>query len=149
MTVGPLARTVEDGAIVLGVLAGHDPSEPVSADRPAPDYRRPDNADVRGLGLGVADELIELAAPRVADGVRNAARQLASLGAEILELRLERLRNARAIHRMVQVRRARAGPRPWFDEQRDRYAEPVRRLLEAGFLIPATRYLAAQRPADC
>jgi hypothetical protein len=34
---------------------------------------------------------------------------------------------------------------PWFDEQRERYAEPVRRLLEAGFLIPATRYLEAQQ----
>jgi aspartyl-tRNA(Asn)/glutamyl-tRNA(Gln) amidotransferase subunit A len=144
-TVGPLTRTVEDAAILLGVLAGHDPSDPVSSDRPVPDYRPPEDTDVRGLRLGLAEELIDLAAPKVAAGVRETARQLASLGAEIVELRFERLRNAPAIHRVVQIAEPAQVHAPWFDEQRNRYAEPVRRLLEAGFLIPATRYLAAQQ----
>jgi aspartyl-tRNA(Asn)/glutamyl-tRNA(Gln) amidotransferase subunit A len=144
-TIGPLARTVEDAAVLLGVLAGQDPDDPVSSDRPVPDYRPLDDAGVRGLRLGVAEELIELAEPEVADGVRDTARHLASLGAEILELRFERLRNAPAIHRVVQIAEPAQVHAPWFDEQRDRYAEPVRRLLEAGFLIPATRYLAAQQ----
>jgi aspartyl-tRNA(Asn)/glutamyl-tRNA(Gln) amidotransferase subunit A len=144
-TVGPLTRTVEDAAIMLGVLAGHDPSDPTSSDRPVPDYGRPDDADLRGLRLGLAEELIELAAPEVAGGVREAARRLSSLGAEIVELRFERLRDAPAIHRVVQIAEPAQVHAPWFEEQRDRYAEPVRRLLEAGFLIPATRYLAAQQ----
>jgi aspartyl-tRNA(Asn)/glutamyl-tRNA(Gln) amidotransferase subunit A len=144
-TVGPLARTVEDAAVLLGVLAGHDPDDPVSSDRPVPDYRPPEDADVRGLRLGLAEELVELAAPEIADGVRQTARRLSSLGAEIVELRFERLRNAPAIHRVVQIAEPAQVHAPWFEEQRDRYAEPVRRLLEAGFLIPATRYLAAQQ----
>jgi aspartyl-tRNA(Asn)/glutamyl-tRNA(Gln) amidotransferase subunit A len=144
-TVGPLTRTVEDAAILLGVLAGHDPDDPVSSDRRVPDYRPSEDADVRGLRLGLAEELVELAAPEVADGVRQTARQLSSLGADIVELRFERLRNAPAIHRVVQIAEPAQVHAPWFDEQRDRYAEPVRRLLEAGFLIPATRYLAAQQ----
>jgi aspartyl-tRNA(Asn)/glutamyl-tRNA(Gln) amidotransferase subunit A len=144
-TVGPLTRTVEDAAILFGVLAGHDPSDPVSSDRPVPDYRPPNDADVRGLRLGLAEELIELARPEVAAGVRAAAARLSSLGAEIVELRFERLQDARAIHRVVQIAEPAQVHAPWFDEQRDRYAEPVRRLLEAGFLIPATRYLAAQQ----
>jgi aspartyl-tRNA(Asn)/glutamyl-tRNA(Gln) amidotransferase subunit A len=144
-TVGPLTRTVEDAAILLGVLAGHDPDDPVSSDRRVPDYRPSEDGDVRGLRLGLAEELVELAAPEVADGVRQTARQLSSLGADIVELRFERLRNAPAIHRVVQIAEPAQVHAPWFDEQRDRYAEPVRRLLEAGFLIPATRYLAAQQ----
>jgi aspartyl-tRNA(Asn)/glutamyl-tRNA(Gln) amidotransferase subunit A len=144
-TVGPLARTVEDAAVVLGALAGHDPDDPVSSDRPVADYRPPDDVKVRGLRLGLAEELVELAAPEIADGVRRTARRLSSLGAEIVELRFERLRNAPAIHRVVQIAEPAQVHAPWFDEQRDRYAEPVRRLLEAGFLIPATRYLAAQQ----
>ncbi|MBD0283093.1 MAG: hypothetical protein ICV69_13005, partial [Thermoleophilaceae bacterium] len=99
-TVGPLTRTVEDAAIMLGVLAGQDPSDPVSSDRLVPDYRPPDDADLRGLRLGLAEELIELAEPEVAGGVRETARRLSSLGAEIVELRFERLRTAPAIHRV-------------------------------------------------
>jgi aspartyl-tRNA(Asn)/glutamyl-tRNA(Gln) amidotransferase subunit A len=144
-TVGPLARTVEDAAILLGVLAGHDPSDPVSCNRPVPDYRPAPDGDVRGLRLGLAEELIELADAEVAGGVRETARRLSSLGAEVVELRFERLRDAPAIHRVVQIAEPAQVHAPWFDEQRDRYAEPVRRLLEAGFLIPATRYLAAQQ----
>jgi aspartyl-tRNA(Asn)/glutamyl-tRNA(Gln) amidotransferase subunit A len=144
-TVGPLARTVEEAAIMLGVLAGHDAGDPVSSDRPVPDYGPRDDADVRGLRLGLAVELIELAEPEVADGVRDTARRLSSLGAEVVELRFERLDNAPAIHRVVQIAEPAQVHAPWFDEQRERYAEPVRRLLEAGFLIPATRYLAAQQ----
>jgi aspartyl-tRNA(Asn)/glutamyl-tRNA(Gln) amidotransferase subunit A len=144
-TVGPLARTVEDAAILLGVLAGHDPGDPVSSDRPVPDYRPAPDADVSGLRLGLAEDLIGLSEPEVAARVRETARLLSSLGAEIVELRFERLRDAPAIHRVVQIAEPAQVHAPWFDEQRDRYAEPVRRLLEAGFLIPATRYLAAQQ----
>lgn len=44
---GPLTRSVEDAAIALQVMAGHDPRDPASADRPVPDYRA-------GLADGVA-----------------------------------------------------------------------------------------------
>ncbi|MGZ5138713.1 MAG: amidase, partial [Burkholderiales bacterium] len=50
---GPLAWTVEDCAIMLQVIAGHDPLDPVSADRPVPDYRAALNEDIRGLRIGV------------------------------------------------------------------------------------------------
>ena len=144
-TVGPLARSVEDAAILLGVLAGHDPADPVSSERPVPDYRPGEDPDVHGLRLGLVEELIQLAEPAVAAGVRSSARRLSALGAEIVKLRFERLRNAPAIHRVVQIAEPSQVHAPWFEEQRERYAEPVRRLLEAGFLIPATRYLAAQQ----
>jgi aspartyl-tRNA(Asn)/glutamyl-tRNA(Gln) amidotransferase subunit A len=144
-TIGPLARTVHDAAILLGVLAGHDPRDPVSSGRPVPDYRPREGADVRGLRLGLAEELMRLAAPEIDGAVRETARRLSLLGAEIVELGFERLRHAPAIHRVVQIAEPSQVHSPWFDGQRERYSEPVRRLLEAGFLIPATRYLAAQQ----
>lgn len=144
-TVGPLARTVEDAAILLGVIAGGDPDDPVSSEHPVPEYRPGVDPDVRGLRIGLAEELIELAEPGIAAVLRETAGRLSSLGAEIVELRFERLRAARAIHRVVQLAETSQVHAPWFDEQRERYAEPVRRLLEAGSLIPATRYLAAQQ----
>jgi len=143
--VGPLARSVEDAAVLLGVLAGHDPADPASAAEPVPDYRPGPEPDVSGLRLGLVTELLDLAAPSVAEGVAAAAGDLATLGAEIVPLRFELLRHAPAIHRVVQHAESAQVHQPWFAQQRDRYAQPVRLRLEAGQLIPATVYLAAQQ----
>jgi aspartyl-tRNA(Asn)/glutamyl-tRNA(Gln) amidotransferase subunit A len=50
---GPLARSVEDAALALGVMAGYDPLDPGSADVPVPDYRASLEAGVAGLRIGV------------------------------------------------------------------------------------------------
>jgi aspartyl-tRNA(Asn)/glutamyl-tRNA(Gln) amidotransferase subunit A len=143
--VGPLARTVQDAAILLGVLAGHDPADPVASAAAVPAYDPGPRADVRGLRLGLATDLIDLADPPVAEGVRSAAARLAALGAEVVERRTGLLPHANAVHRLIQMAEASQVHAPWFEEQRDRYAPGVRDRLEAGFLIPATRYLAAQQ----
>jgi aspartyl-tRNA(Asn)/glutamyl-tRNA(Gln) amidotransferase subunit A len=142
---GPLARTVEDAAILLGALAGHDPADPVSSTAPVPAYAPGHDPDVRGLRLGLAEDLLELADPAVEDGVRAAAARLASLGAEVVERRTGLLPHADAVHRLIQMAEAAQIHAPWFEDQRERYAEGVRDRIEAGFLIPATRYLAAQQ----
>jgi aspartyl-tRNA(Asn)/glutamyl-tRNA(Gln) amidotransferase subunit A len=127
---GPLARTVEDAAIVLGVLLGEEP-------RPAP--------AVRGRRVGVVEGLLEGVEPYVADGVAAAAARLRALGVEVEPVRIDLFRHATAMHRIVQESEAAAVHAPWFDDQRERYAEPVRRRLEAGRLVPTTAYLDAQR----
>jgi len=51
--VGPMAWTAEDCAILLQAIAGHDPQDPASADRPVPDYRAALTQDLRGVRVGV------------------------------------------------------------------------------------------------
>ncbi|MFI4948813.1 MAG: Asp-tRNA(Asn)/Glu-tRNA(Gln) amidotransferase subunit GatA [Alphaproteobacteria bacterium] len=53
---GPLARTVEDAAILLGAIAGYDPKDSTSASLPVPDYEAALSGDVRGLRIGVPRE---------------------------------------------------------------------------------------------
>src|SRR3546814_573890 len=53
---GPMVRTVEDAAIMLGAMAGHDPKDSTSVDVPVPDYRAGLNGDVRGLKVGIPKE---------------------------------------------------------------------------------------------
>lgn len=50
--VGPVARTVEDAALVLNVIAGHDPSDPASAERPVPNFAADLGKGVDGLRIG-------------------------------------------------------------------------------------------------
>jgi aspartyl-tRNA(Asn)/glutamyl-tRNA(Gln) amidotransferase subunit A len=60
---GPLTWTVEDCAIVLQALAGHDGKDRASASRPVPDYRAALRGDIRGLRFGVLRHLHETDVP--------------------------------------------------------------------------------------
>ncbi len=56
--VGPLTRTAEDAAILLGVLAGHDPRDATSSTEPVPDFRNALTTDARELRIGVPRQLV-------------------------------------------------------------------------------------------
>src|SRR6059058_4714735 len=56
---GPMAWTAEDCAIMLQAMAGHDPGDPASADRPVPNYRAALSGDVKGLRIGLIRRFYE------------------------------------------------------------------------------------------
>ena len=57
--VGPLARTVEDAALLLEVIAGLDPRDATSIDAPVPRYRDALTGDVKGLRIGIPHEYFD------------------------------------------------------------------------------------------
>ena len=91
---GPLARTVEDCALVLEALAGYDPKDAGSLSRPIPSYRQALGDDLRGLRIGVLRHHWEADIP-ASDDVRAAMDAsldvLRRLGAELQECRLRPL----------------------------------------------------------
>jgi aspartyl-tRNA(Asn)/glutamyl-tRNA(Gln) amidotransferase subunit A len=91
---GPLARTVEDCALVLQALAGYDPNDAGSLRRPIPDYRQAVGGDLRGLRIGVLRHHWEDDIPASEDGRRAmdaALDVLRRLGAELEECRVRPL----------------------------------------------------------
>ena len=87
---GPFARTAEDVARVLGVIAGQDPLDSTSMPTPVPDYVAGLRGDIRGLRIGLPREYFaEGLQPEVEAAARAAAAQLESLGAEVVELSFE------------------------------------------------------------
>jgi aspartyl-tRNA(Asn)/glutamyl-tRNA(Gln) amidotransferase subunit A len=87
--VGVLAKDVRDAAIMLGVIAGHDPGDGTSMDLPVPDYEVALTGDVAGVRVGVPREyFIEGIQPEVEAAVRGAVDRLAELGAEVEEVSL-------------------------------------------------------------
>jgi aspartyl-tRNA(Asn)/glutamyl-tRNA(Gln) amidotransferase subunit A len=91
---GPLARTVEDCAIALQVLAGHDPKDAGSLRRPIPRYREALGQDLRGLRIGVLRHHWEddiPASPDVRRAMDAALDVLRRLGAELEECRVRPL----------------------------------------------------------
>jgi aspartyl-tRNA(Asn)/glutamyl-tRNA(Gln) amidotransferase subunit A len=88
--VGPLASTVADAALVLGVISGHDPADSTSVDAPVPDLAAALGRGVEGLRVGVVEELSATGgqgvAPDVAARVASAAEALAAAGAEVVKV---------------------------------------------------------------
>jgi aspartyl-tRNA(Asn)/glutamyl-tRNA(Gln) amidotransferase subunit A len=147
-TIGPLTRTVEDAAILLGAIAGADGRDPLSSDRPVPDYRGGLARDVSGLTLGVVTELVDN--PAIAPSVR-AAFDLAiatfrGLGAEIREVSLPLAEHATTLIMLTSdADIAAVFLHRWL---RDRWSEfdlGTRRRLAVGCLIPAVVYSRAMR----
>jgi aspartyl-tRNA(Asn)/glutamyl-tRNA(Gln) amidotransferase subunit A len=88
---GPMTWTVEDCAIMLQALAGHDPKDPASADRAIPDYRAALTGDIRGMRIGVLRHLYEEdlnVAPEVHAALEEAYAVFRSLGATIEDVRI-------------------------------------------------------------
>jgi aspartyl-tRNA(Asn)/glutamyl-tRNA(Gln) amidotransferase subunit A len=84
--IGPFANTVEDAALLLEVIAGHDPMDSTSIPRPAPDLRSGLDRGVDGLRVGVVRELTgDGIAPDVAARVTAAADALSAAGAKVTE----------------------------------------------------------------
>lgn len=88
--VGPLTRTVRDAALMLSILAGHDPRDPTSVDRDVPDFvARLEQGPANGLRIGWAsDGGPQGADPEVMARVEAAVRLLAGAGVSIEEMRL-------------------------------------------------------------
>src|SRR5690606_19785849 len=92
---GPIARTAEDCAMLLNVMAGFDPRDSTSLDRPVPDYTATLNDDIRGLRIGLPREYFgEGLNAEVARAIDAAIAELRKLGAEAVEVELPNSRLA-------------------------------------------------------
>ena len=92
---GPLTKTVEDAAIILSSIAGHDPMDSTSVNLPTTDYADALSTDIKGLRVGIPKEyFISGMDPEVEKSVRKAIAQLETLGAEIVEISLPHSRYA-------------------------------------------------------
>ncbi len=100
--VGPLARTVEDAALVLEAIAGHDPLDSTSLDVPVPRYRDALGRGVAGLRIGLPDEyFVPGTDGEVAHAVRAAVDQLVALGATVKRISLPHTEYAIACYYLI------------------------------------------------
>jgi len=99
---GPLARTVEDCAIMLGSMAGHDPKDSTSADRPVPDYVAACRRGVAGLRIGVPREYRADGMPGEIEALwQQGLAWLREAGAEIVDVSLPHTKYGLATYYIV------------------------------------------------
>jgi aspartyl-tRNA(Asn)/glutamyl-tRNA(Gln) amidotransferase subunit A len=144
-TVGPIAGTAEDCALVLAAVAGRDPGDPSTVDAPVPPYHELLGEGVRGLRIGVVSGLVERSEPPIAAAVEAALEELRSLGAELVAVAPPLLEQAGTIQQAIQFQEATAVHMEWLRTRLRDYGADVRARLLVGLFLPPTLYVTGQR----
>jgi aspartyl-tRNA(Asn)/glutamyl-tRNA(Gln) amidotransferase subunit A len=145
-TVGPLARTAEDCALLLGLMAGVDPEDPTAVDAPVPDYMAATTGSIKGVRIGVpsafyVDDLDADVARILDDTIAVLKRE----GAHVVEVELPDQRQLTAACQLVLAVEATAHHKRWLIERPQDYGPQVLMRLQNGLAIPGASYLEALR----
>ena len=145
--VGILVRTVEDAALMLQVMSGHDSNDPGSANEPVPDFINQMAEHARPPRIGIVSQYYsEKSTQEVWSHTQDVANKLAAAGAEVVELDLpDSFKTAHSAQRIVMNVECAAFHEQFHATQADDYGPRLRSSMEMGMLIPATKYLQAQR----
>jgi aspartyl-tRNA(Asn)/glutamyl-tRNA(Gln) amidotransferase subunit A len=141
-TVGPISRTVEDAAITLGAIAGHDPKDGHTSTATVPDYQAALNRGIDGLRIGVVTEQMdsELVDGDVRNAVGRAIAVLGELGATVEEVSLPLSAVAGPISGALLAVEPANNHAKWVRENLSDYGHDVRVLLQTGSVMPASYY---------
>ena len=144
---GPMTRTARDCALMLQVVAGHDPRDATSSSRPVPDYLAAfSDTSLAGIRIGIPEEaILREIDPEIMATMEATIRTLESLGATTKTVQLPNLKLLLLTAETIIKSEAATMHRRWLATRPQHYASQVRLRLEVGFVIPATQYIDALR----
>ncbi|HEY8336878.1 MAG TPA: amidase [Tardiphaga sp.] len=145
-TVGPLARTVQDCALVTGLMAGFDPLDPTTSTRAVPDYMAATKASAKGMTVGIpkafyVEDLDADTARILQDTIATLKRE----GINVVEVDLLDQRQLSAACQLLIVTEAAAIHKRWMIERPQDYGPQILARLQNGFGISGVSYLETMR----
>jgi aspartyl-tRNA(Asn)/glutamyl-tRNA(Gln) amidotransferase subunit A len=146
--IGPMAWSAEDCAIMLQALAGHDPRDPASADRPIPNYAAALGGGIKGLKVGVIHHFHETDHKVSEDtqrGITAAVDTFRGLGAEIREAQLSPLQDWHACGSLISLVERAAAYEEWARTRLPDFGRRMRNRLMLGAFVSGVDYLQAVR----
>lgn len=146
---GPMARSVEDCAILLQAIAGYDSKDPASANVAVPNFRSEIKNGIKGLRIGVPrahwfDETRGID-PETEKIFNQAIEVLRELGANVVEIDGKPFSLARKANQTILVCEAYAYHEKTYQETPMRFGRAVRRRMLEGAFLSAADYISAQR----
>jgi aspartyl-tRNA(Asn)/glutamyl-tRNA(Gln) amidotransferase subunit A len=145
-TVGPLAQSAEDCALLLELMAGADPEDPTTSTLPVPNYMAATKGSIKGLKIGVPSAFyVDDLDPEVARVLDETIAVFKKEGAEIVQVELPDQRQLTAACQLVLAVEAAAFHKRWMIERPQDYGPQVLMRLQNGLAIPAVSYLEAMR----
>jgi aspartyl-tRNA(Asn)/glutamyl-tRNA(Gln) amidotransferase subunit A len=145
---GPMAWTVRDCALLLQAMAGYDPLDPASANRPVANFTADLDKGAKGLRIGVIrhfheeDHPVSLATKR---GIEDALTLFRDQGAEVRDVKVSPMMDYNAPGWLILTTEAYAVHEPWLKERFNDYGELLRDRLAFGALLTASDYVQALR----
>jgi aspartyl-tRNA(Asn)/glutamyl-tRNA(Gln) amidotransferase subunit A len=145
-TVGPLARTAQDCAMLLGLMAGPDPADLTTIAGPIPDYAAATRQPIDGLCIGVpASFYVDDLDAEVARVLDETIAVLKREGGRIVQVELPDQRQLTAACQLVLAVEAASFHKRWLIERPQDYGPQVLMRLQNGLAIPGVSYLEAMR----
>jgi len=145
-TVGPLARSAADCALLLALMAGADPDDPTASMTPVADYVAATTAPIKGLRIGVPTSFyVDDLDADVATVLNHTIAVLRREGADIVKVELPDQRQLSAACQLVLAVEAAAFHKRWLIERPQDYGPQVLMRLQNGLAIPGVTYLEALR----
>ena len=146
-TAGPISRTVEDAAITLTAIAGHDERDPYTWPGPALDFRAGLNPDINGLRIGVITEQMEdeSVSADTRDAVLKALGVLGELGAIVEDVSIPLTAHGAVLSQVPLVVEPALNMKEWVRERLQDYGHNNRIGLLTGSIFPAQAYYKAQK----
>lgn len=145
---GPMAWTAQDCAMLLQAMAGYDPQDPASADRPVPDFTSDLHQGAKGLRIGVVRKFHETdnrADPAVLRAIEDAIAVFRTEGAEIRDVALPSLDEYRAAGFVILIAEAYTVHEQWMRTRLGDYGELLRDGLLLGAALTGADYFQAVR----
>jgi aspartyl-tRNA(Asn)/glutamyl-tRNA(Gln) amidotransferase subunit A len=144
--IGPITRTVEDNALVLNALAGHDPEDPYSVDLPEEDFTRDLSLGIRGARIGLPTSFyFDQVEEEVEARVREAVEVFRSLGARVRAVEIPNLWDTLRAQRLILGAEAYAVHEERLEDEPESFGEEVSERLTDGAPPKAYRYAKARR----
>ncbi|MBR0902189.1 amidase [Bradyrhizobium liaoningense] len=145
-TVGPLARTAEDCALLLALMAGADPADSTCSHEPLSDYVGATKGSLKGLKIGVPSSFyVDDLDGEVARVLDETIAVLKREGADIVKVELPDQRQLSSASQLVLAAEAAAFHKRWMIERPQDYGPQVLMRLQNGLAVPAITYLEAMR----
>jgi aspartyl-tRNA(Asn)/glutamyl-tRNA(Gln) amidotransferase subunit A len=145
-TVGPLARSVEDCALLLGLMAGADADDPTCIGGELPDYIAATRQPIKGLTVGVPKAFyVDDLDPEISRALDDSIAALQAEGVRVITVDLPDQKLLTAACQLVLAVEAAAFHKRWMIERPQDYGPQVLMRLQNGLAIPAISYLESMR----
>ena len=147
--LGPLAKSVEDIALLFGVVAGFDPNDPISIRGPIPNYAACLNGNVEGVRVGVLQEFVSANCTEdVEAAMRDALTTLEDLGAQLQDVKIPHSAECKRVLTVVSEAESAVDYRQVFPKERlDNIDDDLKEYLARGDSYTMAEYLEGQRLA--
>ncbi|HIM38137.1 MAG TPA: amidase [Dehalococcoidia bacterium] len=146
-TVGPISRSVEDAAMTIQAIAGHDPRDPYTWKTPVPNYIEALDGNIQGIKIGVIRDKVDspLLDPEFRSAVTTALGVLGDLGAQFQDVSLPLTEQAGFISMALILVEWASVHRSTFEPNFQRLDHNNRYRFVTGTILPAQAYYKAQK----